>query len=275
MGDLTQIMDAIARGDRQAAGQILPQVYDELRRIAARQLRRERVNHTLQPTALVHEVYLRLIGQRQVNWQDRAHFLGVAAQTMRRILVDHARHHGARKRGDGVQCVSIDDAPELAVSQEVPLLELDQALGRLEAVDPELARIVELRASLLRRPDVFVRTMTENLMVYALGRGLTAADMPTVRAVMREAQPGGKVRTERVGDWLVEHGPVGVLDNAPPTQALVGQLGLTLRPSSDANRRRFLFLDGQLRGVRLVAQVLDRIVFLILAVEGGAPHLVG
>ena len=135
-----------SRGDPTALDQLLPLVYDELRRIAARQLRGERVNHTLQPTALVHEVYLRLIDQRQVGWQDRAHFLGVAAQTMRRILVDHARRHGARKRGDGVQCVSIDDAKELAISQEMPLLALDHALGRLEKVDAELARIVELRA---------------------------------------------------------------------------------------------------------------------------------
>jgi RNA polymerase sigma factor (TIGR02999 family) len=143
---VTALLTDWSRGDTTALDQLLPLVYDELRRIAARQLRGERVNHTLQPTALVHEVYLRLIDQRQVGWQDRAHFLGVAAQTMRRILVDHARRHDARKRGDGVQCVSIDDAKELATSQEMPLLALDHALGRLEKVDPELARIVELRA---------------------------------------------------------------------------------------------------------------------------------
>src|SRR5215813_2165996 len=129
-----------SRGDPSALDQLLPLVYGELRRIAVRQLRSERVNHTLQPTALVHEVYLRLVDQRHVDWQDRAHFLGVAAQTMRRILVDHARRHSARKRGDGVQCVSIDDAKELAAAQEMPLLALEHALGRLEKVDPELAR---------------------------------------------------------------------------------------------------------------------------------------
>jgi RNA polymerase sigma factor (TIGR02999 family) len=134
------------RGDRTALDRLLPVVYVELRRIAARQLRSERVNHTLQPTALVHEVYLRLVDQRQVDWRDRAHFLAVAAQTIRRILVDHARRRGAHKRGDGVQCVAIDDARELAASQDMPLLALDHALGRLEKVDPELARIVELRA---------------------------------------------------------------------------------------------------------------------------------
>ena len=129
---VTALLADWSRGDTAAFEQLLPLVYDELRRIAARQLRSERANHTLQPTALVHEVYVRLIDQRQVNWQDRAHFLGVAAQTMRRILVDHARRHGAQKRGEGVQCVSIDDAKGLAASQDLPLLTLDHALNRLE-----------------------------------------------------------------------------------------------------------------------------------------------
>jgi RNA polymerase sigma factor (TIGR02999 family) len=134
-----------SRGDTSALNQLLPLVYAELRRLAGRQLQRERVNHTLQPTALVHEVYLRLVDQRRVDWQDRAHFLGVAAQTMRRILVDHARRRDAGKRGDGVQCVSIDEA-RLAAPGEIPLLALDDALSRLESVDPNLARIFELRA---------------------------------------------------------------------------------------------------------------------------------
>jgi RNA polymerase sigma factor (TIGR02999 family) len=143
---VTALLTEWSRGDATARDQLLPVVYGELRRIAARQLKGERVNHTLQPTALVHEVYLRLVDQRRVDWQDRAHFLGVAAQTMRRILVDHARRHGASKRGDGVQCVSLDDAKEIAAAQEMPLLALVHALGRLETVDPALARIVELRA---------------------------------------------------------------------------------------------------------------------------------
>ena len=143
---VTTLLTDWSRGDTTALDQLLPLVYAELRRIAARQLRRERVTHTLQPTALVHEVYMRLVDQRQVNWQDRAHFLGVAAQTMRRILVDHARRHGASKRGDGVQCVSIDDAAEMVAAGEMPLLALERALGRLETIDPELVRIVELRA---------------------------------------------------------------------------------------------------------------------------------
>src|SRR5947208_14269093 len=144
--DVTALLAGWSRGDRTALDQLLPLVYGELRRIAARQLRKERVGHTLQPTALVHEVYLRLVDQRQVDWQNRAHFFGVAAQVMRRILVDHARRHGASKRGDGVRCVSIDEARDVAASNEVPILALDHALDRLEKLDSELAKIVELCA---------------------------------------------------------------------------------------------------------------------------------
>ena len=113
---------------------MLPLVYAELRRVAARQLRNERADHTLAPTALVHEVYIRLVDQRSVDWQDRAHFFGVAAQVMRRILVDHARRHGASKRGEGVRCVSIEEAKEVAASNEIPILGLDDALNRLEQI---------------------------------------------------------------------------------------------------------------------------------------------
>ena len=114
--------------------------------MAARQLRGERVGHTLEPTALVHEVYLRIVDQRQVDWHDRAHFFGVAAQVMRRILVDHARRRKAGKRGEGAPCMSLDDAQEIPAWNEMPILALDHALDRLQKVDPELARVVELRA---------------------------------------------------------------------------------------------------------------------------------
>jgi RNA polymerase sigma factor (TIGR02999 family) len=144
--DVTTLLGDWSRGERTALNQLLPLVYAELRRVAARQLRRERADHTLQPTALVHEVFIRLVDQRQVDWQNRAHFFGVAANIMRRILVDHARRHGARKRGDGVRRLSIDEAKDVAASDGMPVLALDQALGRLEEVDAELARIVELRA---------------------------------------------------------------------------------------------------------------------------------
>jgi RNA polymerase sigma factor (TIGR02999 family) len=144
--DVTALLGDWSRGNRTALNQLLPLVYAELRRVAARQLRDERADHTLQPTALVHEVYMRLVDQRQVDWQSRAHFFGVSAQVMRRILVDHARRHSASKRGDGVRFVSIDEAKDIAASSEIPILALDCALGRLEKVDAELARIVELRA---------------------------------------------------------------------------------------------------------------------------------
>src|SRR5476649_519555 len=131
--DVTALLGDWSRGNRTALNQLLPLVYAELRRVAARQLRNERADHTLQPTALVHEAYMRLVDQRQVDWQNRAHFFGVSAQVMRRILVDHARRHGASKRGHGVRCVSIDEAQDVAAAaNEVPILALDDALGRLE-----------------------------------------------------------------------------------------------------------------------------------------------
>jgi RNA polymerase sigma factor (TIGR02999 family) len=144
--DVTALLGEWSRGNRDALNELLPKVYAELRRIADRQFRMERANHTLQPTALVNEVYLRLVDQRQVDWQNRAHFFGVAANVMRRILVDHARRHSASKRGDGVRCVSIDEAKDVAAPKELPVLALDHALDRLETVDAELAKIVELRA---------------------------------------------------------------------------------------------------------------------------------
>ena len=144
--DVTALLGEWSRGNRDALNALLPRVYAELRRIADRQLRMERADHTLQPTALVHEVYLRLVDQRQADWQNRSHFFGVAAQVMRRILVDHARRHGASKRGDGVRSVSIDEAKDVAASNGIPVLTLDHALNRLEKLDADLARIVELRA---------------------------------------------------------------------------------------------------------------------------------
>ena len=144
--DVTALLGDWSRGNRSALNRLLPLVYAELRRIAARQLRGERAGHTLQPTALVHEAYLRLVGQRQLDWQNRAHFFGAAAHVMRRILVDHARRHVASKRGEGVPSVSIDQAKGSAAPDVIPILALDHALGRLEDVDSALARIVELRA---------------------------------------------------------------------------------------------------------------------------------
>lgn len=144
--DLTSLLQAWSRGDREAGERLLPQVYDELRRQAARHLRRERRDHTLRPTALVHEAYLRLVGQRG-EWQSRRHFLAVAAEMMRRILVDHARSHSRTKRGGEWVRVALDDAGELAVetTPDIDLLLLEDALQELRAIDPERERLVELR----------------------------------------------------------------------------------------------------------------------------------
>jgi RNA polymerase sigma factor (TIGR02999 family) len=143
---VTALLGEWSRGKKSALNKLMPLVYAELRRVVARQLRGERASHTLQPTALVHEVYLRLVDQRQVDWKDRAHFFGVTARIMRRILVDHARRRNAGKRGQGGPCVSIDSAKGVAAPDEIPILALDQALDRLKEVDLDLARIVELRA---------------------------------------------------------------------------------------------------------------------------------
>jgi RNA polymerase sigma-70 factor (ECF subfamily) len=144
--DVTALLDEWNRGNRDALDRLLPLVYRELRGIAARQLHRERNGHTLQPTALLHEAYLRLVDQRGVDWHDRAHFFGIAAQVMRRILVDHARRQATRKRGDNPQRVPLEDVIDRSAATDIPVLGLDQALSRLERVDRGLARIVELRA---------------------------------------------------------------------------------------------------------------------------------
>jgi RNA polymerase sigma factor (TIGR02999 family) len=145
--DITQWLHAWSGGDPTALNELLPLVYDELRRQAARYLRRERRNHTLQTTALVHEAYLKLAEQTQIQWANRAQFFGIAAQMMRRILVDYARHRHRDKRGGSNEDVPLEEAATLVVSggQNVDLLALDEALTRLAALDAEQARVVELR----------------------------------------------------------------------------------------------------------------------------------
>ena len=144
-GHVTQLLLAWDDGDRHALENLVPVVYGELRRIAARYLRHERENHTLQPTALVHEAYLKLIDQRRVRWQNRAQFFGVAAQLMRRILVDHARTRDAAKRGGGVRPVTLVDAAGASPGRGVDVLALDEALTRFTSLYPEQGRLVELR----------------------------------------------------------------------------------------------------------------------------------
>ena len=143
--NVTQLLIQLTGGDRAVLEDLLPVVYDELRRLAASYLRRERPGHTLQPTALVHEAYMRLVDQTQVNWQNRAQFFGVAAQMMRRILVDHARQHNAEKRGHDFQKLSLDENIDKAVERSSELILLDDALQELAAVDEQKSRIVELR----------------------------------------------------------------------------------------------------------------------------------
>ena len=143
--DVTQLLLDWSRGDRTALDRLMPLVYAELRALAGRSLRHERSGHTLQGTALVHEAYLKLVDQRQVRWQDRAHFFAVAAQLMRRILVDHARRHGAAKRGGGKPGLPLEEVDVPAPPAPVDWLALDRALDRLAVIDERQARIVELR----------------------------------------------------------------------------------------------------------------------------------
>lgn len=125
--------------------ELMTVVYNELRQIANSYLQRERPNHTLQPTALVHEVYLRIVGQENVRWQNREHFVGIAAQMMRRVLVDYARGHNREKRGGGLYKMSLAEADRLLSVKEVDLVMLDEALNKLALKHPQKSRIVELR----------------------------------------------------------------------------------------------------------------------------------
>ena len=143
--EVTELLIDWSNGDRNALDKLLPIVYKELRRLAAGRLRNERTIHTLQPTALVHEAYLRLVDCGNIHWRNRAHFFGVAAQLMRNILVDHARTHSAEKRGGDRERVSLEDLPEISKGEEVDLMALDEALTRLEAIDAQQSRIIELR----------------------------------------------------------------------------------------------------------------------------------
>jgi RNA polymerase sigma factor (TIGR02999 family) len=142
--EVTRLLVAWGNGDQAALDELIPLVYDELRRLAGRYMRRENRGHTLQTSALVNEAYLRLIDQKSVEWQNRAHFFGVAAQLMRRILVDHARGRLRAKRGGGAQMVSL--AEQAAMSEEVAeVVALDEALERLAELDPRKSQIVEMK----------------------------------------------------------------------------------------------------------------------------------
>lgn len=143
---VTQVLKAVSNGDVAAADELLPLVYDYLREKARKLMRRERAGHTLDPTALVHEAYVNLVRQTEVVWKDRAHFCAVAARAMRRILKDHAKGDGRLKRGGGWQRITLAQAAaEVAGQNETDISTVDLAFARLEAIDPQRARIVELR----------------------------------------------------------------------------------------------------------------------------------
>jgi RNA polymerase sigma factor (TIGR02999 family) len=184
-GAATQLLLAWGAGDREALDQMLPLVYGELHRLAAHYLSRERPDHTLQPTALVHEAYLRLVNQRDVDWRNRAQFLGVAAGMMRRILVNHARDRAAAKRGGVREQVSLSliDAP--SGGPDVDLIALEDALERLAAHDQRKARVVELRF-------FGGLTMEEVAEVLTISRPTVERDWSFARAWLYDAIEGGR-----------------------------------------------------------------------------------
>jgi RNA polymerase sigma factor (TIGR02999 family) len=143
--NITHLLKEWSEGDQQALDELTPLVYEELRQQAARYLRKERPNHSLQATALINEAFLRLIDVKDVQWQNRAHFFAIAANLMRRILVDHARRRDAEKRGGSQVCLTPDEGLAWANEPDVDLLAIDEALDRLAIIDEQQARIVELR----------------------------------------------------------------------------------------------------------------------------------
>jgi RNA polymerase sigma factor (TIGR02999 family) len=143
--DVTRLLADWGHGDERALEELMPLVYGELRRLAGSYLRRERLDHTLQSTALVHEAFIRMVQQRDVEWKNRAHFYGIAAQMIRRILVDHARTRQAEKRGSGAMKLELDDAIASPEQKDPDVLELDTALEKLAKRDERQSRIVELR----------------------------------------------------------------------------------------------------------------------------------
>ena len=145
MQDITIVLRAIEKGDKQAAAELLPMVYDELRKVAGYKMANEAHGHTLQATALVHEAWLRLAGSHQSSWQNRAHFFGAAAEAMRRILVEHARKKNSQKRGGGIEHQQLDEFAIVVTAPSEELLAVHEALDTLEREDPAAAQLVKLR----------------------------------------------------------------------------------------------------------------------------------
>jgi RNA polymerase sigma factor (TIGR02999 family) len=160
-GEITLLLDRLAEGDRSAEEALMPRVYLELHRLAMARLRSERPGHTLQATALVHEVYLRMCRSNEFKCENRAHFFRICAQLMRRILVDYARQHGAQKRNDGVPLRTLEDAITVSASQSTEALEVDELLRKLATLSPRQAQVVEMR---------FYGGLTEEETAVALGK---------------------------------------------------------------------------------------------------------
>lgn len=185
--ELTALLKAWSAGDLQARDELLPLVYQELRRRAAAYLRRERADHTLQPTALIHETYLRLVDQQRVAWQNRAQFFGVAAQMMRRILVDHARAQQAAKRPPAAMKVTLDERIAQPENIDCDLLLVHEALGELAAFDPRQAQIVELR---------YFAGLAEHEVAEVLGisRSTVTREWHTAKAWLYRRMTSGSIR---------------------------------------------------------------------------------
>jgi RNA polymerase sigma factor (TIGR02999 family) len=174
MSNVTELLLQIEAGNRTVVDELMPLLYSELRGLAQRQLRAERRNHTLSPTALVHEAYLKLVDQEKVQWQNRAHFLAIASQAMRRILINYANARRAQKRGGGQALVTFDEAAVISEAKPELLVELDDALKRLESLDERQAKIVEFS---------FFGGLTHREIATVLG-----VSVPTVRRDWRFAK---------------------------------------------------------------------------------------
>jgi RNA polymerase sigma factor (TIGR02999 family) len=186
--EVTQLLVAWSNGDREALDQLMPMVYAELRRQAARHLRRELAAHTLQTTDLIHEAYLRLVDQRKVQWQNRAHFFAIAAQLMRRILIDHARRRQRVKRGGSAIALPLEEGLLVAAEKsEADVLALDEALTRLAAMDSRQSQIVELRY-------FSGLSIEETAAVIGLSPTTVKDDLNLAKAWLRREIGGGKAR---------------------------------------------------------------------------------
>lgn len=184
--EVTRLLLRWGGGDRQAFDALAPLVYDELRKMAGRYLRRERADHTLQSTALVHEAYLRLVDQNHVQWQNRAQFFGLAAELIRRILVDHARARQAAKRGGAVVRLTLDEALDAAIPRNLDLVRLDDALKALAEFDPQQARAVELRF-------FGGLTIEETAEVLGVSTATVKRDWMIAKAWLRRELTGGRL----------------------------------------------------------------------------------